>query len=153
MRSLRIPTAHQVARTGEYFVAAELHRRGAYAVPFADNMPGIDLLASNIDQTRMVTIQVKAKRAGSWQTRASRGSPRAEVSDERRFWIFVDLEGEPAYYVVPEWWIQNDIHQAHAAYLARHGGHRAINPSSDHHSIQRTRILSWRDRWVELGLF
>jgi hypothetical protein len=150
---MRIPTAHQVARAGEYFVAAELHRRGAYAVPFADNMPGIDLLASNIDQSRMVTIQVKARRAGAWQTRVSRGCPRKVEPDERRFWIFVDLEGEPVYYIVPEWWIQNDIHRAHMAYLDRHGGHRAINPTSDHHSIQHTRIQEWRDRWDVLGIF
>ena len=29
----------QVGRAGEYFVVAELNKRGAYAVPFAGNMP------------------------------------------------------------------------------------------------------------------
>jgi hypothetical protein len=31
----------QVARAGEHFVAAELNKRGAYAVTFAGNMPKI----------------------------------------------------------------------------------------------------------------
>jgi hypothetical protein len=33
------PNTQQVSRAGEHFVAAELHLRGAYAVPFAGTMP------------------------------------------------------------------------------------------------------------------
>jgi hypothetical protein len=33
----------QVAYAGEHFVAAEIHRRGGYAVTFSGNMKGIDL--------------------------------------------------------------------------------------------------------------
>lgn len=59
----------QVARAGEYFVAAELNRRGAFAVTFAGNMPKIDLMACNQDQSRTVHIQLKTKRGGkNWQT-------------------------------------------------------------------------------------
>lgn len=36
----------QTGRAGEHFVAAELNRRGAYAVTFAGNMPKIDVMAS-----------------------------------------------------------------------------------------------------------
>jgi hypothetical protein len=36
--------AQQVGRAGEMFVAAEIHRRGGYAVTFAGNMHGIDIL-------------------------------------------------------------------------------------------------------------
>lgn len=50
------PTPQQVARAGEQLVAAELHRRGAYAVTFAGNMPRIDILASNTAQTVTVMI-------------------------------------------------------------------------------------------------
>ena len=49
----------QVARAGEMFVAAEIHRRGGYAVTFAGNMPGIDILASDAADTRRISIQVK----------------------------------------------------------------------------------------------
>lgn len=62
----------QVARAGEMFVAAEIHRRGGYAVTFASNMPGIDILASDLADTRRVSIQVKTKSTGSWHARASR---------------------------------------------------------------------------------
>ncbi len=42
---------HQVGQAGEHLVAAELHRRGAYAVTFSGNMPDIDVLASNVDRS------------------------------------------------------------------------------------------------------
>jgi hypothetical protein len=51
----------QVARAGELYVAAEIHRRGGYAVTFAGNMPGIDILASGPVDQRRISIQVKAK--------------------------------------------------------------------------------------------
>jgi hypothetical protein len=49
-------TNQQVGRAGELFVAAEIHRRGGYAVTFAGNMPGIDMLASDRDNTQRVSI-------------------------------------------------------------------------------------------------
>jgi hypothetical protein len=138
-------------------VAAELHRRGSYAVTFAGNMPRIDILATNTEQTRTAAIQVKTMSAGSWQTSIRRGRLREEPTEEEtHFWVFVDLRKPPAppeFYVVPEWWIENDIHNAHAAYLARHGGQRAKTQDSTHHAIRRSRIEDWHDRWDLLGLF
>jgi hypothetical protein len=58
----------QVAYAGENFVAAEIHRRGGYAVTFSGNMKGIDLLASDVEHERIISIQVKTKTAGTWQT-------------------------------------------------------------------------------------
>ncbi len=150
------PNPQQVARAGEHLVAAELHRRGAYAVTFAGNMPRIDILASNVDQTRTVMIQVKTKRTGSWQTSTRAGIPREAVPEELHFWVFVDLRRNPneppIYYVVPEWWIQNDIHDAHERYLAGHAGRRARTPDSTHHAIRVRRIAEWEGRWDLLGI-
>lgn len=150
------PNIPQVGRAGEYFVAAELLRRGAYAVTFAGNMPEIDLLASDVEQTRTVAIQVKTRRSGDWQTGLKEWRRRAPEISALRFWVFVDLTrigSLPAYYVVPEDWIQRDIDEHHAAYLARHGGKRAATPGSRHHAIRRSRIAQWQDRWDQLGIF
>ena len=146
----------QTGRAGEYFVAAELSRRGAYAVTFAGNMPHIDILASNLDRSRTVHLQVKTRRAGTWQTSIDEGKPRRRKENEDHFWVFVDLHEPPeppGYYVVPLWWIQRSIYREHHAYLARKGGVRAVNPSSKHHGITESRILKWKDRWNLLGLF
>lgn len=47
---------------GEYFVAAELSRRGYVASLTLRNTKGIDILVSNPDATRSVGIQVKCHR-------------------------------------------------------------------------------------------
>jgi hypothetical protein len=145
----------QVARAAEHYVVAEVHRRGGYAACFGGNMPLIDVLATDIGQRRTVTIQVKAKRGGrEWQTSITRGRLRDPENDPVRFWILVDLiPAAPTYYIIPEWWIQNDIHVTHAAYLAKHGGRRARTTDSTHHAIPIRRVEQWRDKWDVLGIF
>ena len=144
----------QVAYAGEHFVAAEIHRRGGYAVTFSGNMKDIDLLASDVTHERKIDIQVKTKTGGAWQTTIKRGEPQSEPEEVKNFWILVDLrEAGPEYYVVPKWWIANDIHTAHQNYLAKHGGKRAKSQESTHHSIPLHRVQQWKDRWDLLGIF
>jgi hypothetical protein len=150
----------QVGRAGEYFVVAELNKRGAYAVPFAGNMPKIDLMACNQDQSRTVHIQVKTKRGGrSWHSSivgCGPMEPPATSSDVTEFWVFVDLgdlSTSPRYWVVPDWWIRNDIYKTHQAYLASHGGKRARNQDSKHHAIDERRLQEWQACWGILGIF
>jgi len=147
-------TSQQVGYAGEHFVAAEIHRRGGYAVTFSGNMKGIDLLASDADHVRKVSIQVKTKRRGDWHASIRDGRERDENPDEDRFWVFVDLGDEqPTYRVAPAWWVENDIYHEHRRYLARHGGRRAVNPKSTHHRIQPSRIAEWLDCWDVIGIF
>jgi Holliday junction resolvase-like predicted endonuclease len=144
----------QVAYAGENFVAAEIHRRGGYAVTFSGNMKSIDLLASDVEHDRIISIQVKTKTAGTWQTSIKYAKAQQEPAEVTKFWIFVDLAKEdPAYYVVPGWWIENDIDEAHKAYLKAHGGKRAKSNDSTHHAIPPKRIEQWLDRWDILGIF
>jgi hypothetical protein len=79
-----------------------------------------------------------------------------ENKDEKNFWIFVDLmvgKKIPDYYIVPEWWIQNDIYKTHKAYLNKHGGKRPGNKESKHHSVTTKRIIQWKDCWDILKVF
>jgi hypothetical protein len=144
----------QVARAGEMFVAAEIHRRGGYAVTFAGNMPGIDVLASDVGDNRRISIQVKSKSSGSWHARFPQDA--AELTQdpaETSFWIFVDLGGEhPAYFVAPRWWVRNDIWRDHTAYLARYQQKHGHPRESTHHGILVRRVEQWRDRWDILGI-
>jgi hypothetical protein len=67
--------------------------------------------------------------------------------------VFVDLGGAPRYWIVPDRWIRNDIHEAHQQYLNKHGGHRAENHSSKHHAIDESRLENWQNKWDILGIF
>lgn len=147
----------QVARAGEYYVAAELNKRGAFAATFAGNMPKIDLMACNQDQSRTIHIQVKTKRRGrTWHSSIVGSKPMNPPADETNFWVFVDLGGLdafPRYWIVPDWWIRDNIYRTHEAYLDSHGGKRVRNPDSTHHSINENRLEEWQERWDILGIF
>lgn len=146
-------TTQQVGAAGEHFVAAEIHRRGGYAVTFSGNMHDIDLLASDANHDRVISIQVKTKTAGTWQTSTKRGKKRRAPEVETKYWVLVDLGKEhPEFYVVPLWWMENDIHKAHSKDLADSGGHRVKNDASTHHAIPVSRIAQWKDRWDVLEI-
>ena len=142
------------ARAGEMFVAAEIHRRGGYAVTFAGNMPGIDILASDLADTRRICIQVKTKSSGSWHARfpkdaAQRGEDPAETS----CWVFVDLGGEHlACFIAPRWWVRKDIWQDHTAYPGRYQQQHGHERESQHHGIRVGRVGQWLERWDVLGI-
>ena len=118
-------------------------------------MPGIDILASDLADSRRISIQVKSKSSGSWHARFPRDA--AECSDdpaETCFWIFVDHLGSehPAYFIAPRWWVRNDIWRDHTAYLACYEQKYGYPRTSEHHGIRVGRIEHWRDRWDVLGI-
>jgi len=122
-------------------------------------MPGIDLLASDRDNTQRASIQVKTKGPSSrgWQTSTRQGLS-SESADaqlfEGRFWVLVDLGPTyPGFYVMPELWIRNDICDGYQEYLSAHGGHRPGNPTSEHWLIAVARVADWRGAWDVLGIF
>ena len=95
-----------------------------------------------------VLLFVTSRRTGDWQSDIRKGRQREPQDSEHQFWVFVDLKTwQPKFFVAPEWWVQNDIHETHQAYLESHGGTRAFNPNSTHHGIKIDRIEKWRDRW------
>jgi hypothetical protein len=90
---------------GEYFVAAELSRRGFIASITLRNTRGVDILVSNEDATRSVGIQVKTTQRGAKQWPLNRKVE--EGGDETAtnlFFVFVNLNGTgaPEYHIVPK---------------------------------------------------
>src|SRR6266700_4706365 len=143
--------SHELNREGRRKVEAELLRRGAGSVTStARGTRRIFLLATNSTGSRTVELRIKTKRKGSWQTtidEAKPGNTAVNLADTRNFWVFVDFGGEPRYWIVPDWWIRNDIHDAHQRYVQKHGGHRARNDESNHHSIEESRLERWQNKW------
>jgi len=89
---------------GEYFVAAELTRRGYIASITLRNTRGIDILASVADATKSVGIQVKTNQSSGKEWMLNQ---KIEADEQTRsknlFYVFVRLNGmgEPEYYIVP----------------------------------------------------
>ena len=87
---------------GEYFVAAELSRRGHIASISLRNTRGIDLLATNEEGSRSITIQCKTNQLArkAWVL----NEKSEDFVSDAHFYVFVAL-GEvlarPSYHVVP----------------------------------------------------
>ena len=147
--------SNQVNREGRGIVEAELLRRGASSV-VPQGTRRVLLLATSANASRTVDIRVKVKRRGNWHTSIDEGRAidrSLAPEDSSSFWMLVDLGGPTRYWIVPEWWIRNHIYETHRDYIAEQGGHRPVNDSSRHHSINEMGIAQWQDRWEVLGLF
>jgi hypothetical protein len=87
---------------GEYFVAAELSRRGYIASISLRNTRGIDILATNQDGSRSITIQCKT---GQDDRRKWVLNEKAETFESRtHFYVFVSLgksTERPRFHIVP----------------------------------------------------
>ncbi len=136
---------------GEYFVAAELSRRGFVATLTLRNTRGIDILASNADATKSVGIQVKTSQGTrpDWILNA-----KAEMDvAENLFYVFVRLpaQGEPAFYVVPRPVVAAQVRDAHTKWRETPGR------KGQQHGVSNIRKFNdpdgkYKDQWDLLGL-
>ena len=137
-------------QAGEYFVAAEVCRRGGTATTFTSNMPGFDIVAGDAAGNRQVQISVEAKNTEAfWTTDGIRDAMVRPDGEVPRFWVFVDLSGGrvPEYYVVPDKDVRDSIRRMHGEYQERYEakhGHRRGNPI---HGVRVKDIEKFRDCW------
>ena len=137
---------------GEYFVAAELSRRGHVASISLRNARGIDIIATNQAAAHSVTIQCKTNRHGDkyWILNKECETVRAV----NHFYIFVvlgDVHDRPIYHIVPSRVVAKCIRTSHQQYLKEPGrcGRQHADSSmrifSDHNN-------TYLERWDLLGL-
>lgn len=141
---------------GEFFVAAELTRRGYVASLTSKNTKAIDILASNKEGSKTVAIQVKTsdnKKTNRWKM----SEASEKVISENLFYILVNMrEGEiPNYYIVPSAVVATKIKTDYENWLAMPGKKgQKRNPTT-------MRIFTfedseqeenYKDAWESLGL-
>jgi hypothetical protein len=140
----------QAGISGEYFVAAELSRRGYVASLTLRNTRGIDVLASNADATTSVGIQVKTCQGLDpvWLMNVKAEAERAE----NFFYVLcLPQRGAPSFYVVPRNVVAKQVHEDHRRWLATPGrGGRAHrdNPNrlfNDSNGDYKERWTFWLD--------
>jgi len=141
----------QTGIAGEYFVAAELSRRGFVASITLRNTRGIDILASNADATKSVGIQVKTCQGSRPDWMMNR---KAEVDVARNlFYVFVCLPptGEPTFHIVPRSHVAKYVRKSHQRWLATPGRKGQAHRDTD---MRRFKDPGgrFRDRWDLLGL-
>jgi hypothetical protein len=137
---------------GEYFVAAELSRRGYIASITLRNTGGIDILASNADASRQVGIQVKSNQGDvrDWILNQKAENYYAE----NLYYIFVNLKEpteRPDFFIVPSEIVGRLVKEGHQLWLNTPGKHGQKHMDS---TIRKFRDVDgeYRERWDLLNL-
>jgi len=84
---------------GEYFVAAELTRRGMIATPTGKNKQDVDVLAADPNTGKSVMIQVKEKSTADCAFKMGARVKEAQIS-ANVWYVFVDLFNAFQCYVI-----------------------------------------------------
>ena len=108
-----------VGVAGEYLVAGELSLRGLIASVTLRNSRGVDIIVSNADASKSITIQVKTNKNAARRWMLSQKSE--SFYSDSHFYAFVSLRphGErPAFHIVPSEVVANQIYNSHRDWLS-----------------------------------
>lgn len=132
---------------GEYFVAAELSRRGYIASISLRNTRGIDILATNAEASRSITIQCKTSQVARKTWVLNEKSER--FVSATHFYVFVEL-GElserPSYHIVPSCDVARHTRDSHSEWLStpgRGGRQHVDNPVRNFSDRSDTYLERW----------
>jgi len=138
--------------SGEYFVAAELSRRGHIASISLRNTRGVDILATNSAASRSITIQCKTNQLARkiWLL-----NEKSEVfTSDTHYYIFVaigKLSDPPNYHIVPSRDVAEYVRENHRNWLQTPG--RLGQKHSDTPMRQfKDREDKYLNKWELLGL-
>jgi len=141
-----------VGVAGEYFVAAELSVRGYLASVTLRNSRGIDIIASNSDASRSVSIQVKTSKKGAARWVLTKKAETFFAGNH--FYIFTRLHeiGErPDFYIVPSETVAKYCSRTHREWLA---GTKKDGSARNDSSMRvfEDKEGEYKEAWGSLGL-
>jgi len=106
-----------IGNAGEYYVVAELLKRGIVAALAPRNAPSFDILATRDNRTVKIRVKTKSQEYPIWQYSVKKdGSIFRDLSEDGDFTVLVDLAMETKdlkFYVVPtcriDVWLKKDF--------------------------------------------
>ena len=143
-----------IGNSGEYFVAAELERRGfSVALPMS-NTPDFDLLAiSRDDHSVQYALQVKTQsgKRAEWML----NKKNENLKGDNIFYVFVQLNdcAYPDYYVVPSKVVAEVIKKGHQKWLktpGRGGKTHNDNPMRKYNLEDVVECAKYHNNWTVL---
>ena len=92
LRTTMVPPKGKAAKesvhlAGEYYVAAELHRRGVHATITYGNAKSADILAFSLDDERFARVEVKSSRPSNGSVLAWTGTLEGFLVKPNQFWV------------------------------------------------------------------
>jgi hypothetical protein len=110
---------------GEYYVMAELLRRGFIAALAPQAVPNCDVVVTNVDSSQLCSIQVKTRRDlgtdGGWHMKAKHEC----IRSDRLFYCFVDFGKtaicRPTVHILPSAKVADALTRSHKKWLETPG--------------------------------
>jgi len=133
--------------SGEYFVAAELSKRGYIASITLRNTRGIDILCSNQHATKQISIQVKTTKESNRVWILDKKSE--EFYSSNHFYVFVSLnqkENCPDFFIVPSKIVAKTVKKSHQKWLrgkSKTGKKRKDSSMRKFHDDEGKYLNSW----------
>lgn len=136
---------------GEYYVAAELSRRGYLAAITLRNSEGVDILVSNPEGDKLISIQAKStQNKRKWILNQKVENEKSET----KYFVFVNipenLNLQPEYYIVSSKTLAKNIYDGHRAWLSEPTKNGKIRNDSNVRQFEpkyfnQNEILTWEN--------
>lgn len=127
-----------VGNAGEYFVAAELERRGfTVGVPMS-NVKDYDLLCiSTTGNQYALQVKTTSYRKNSWML----SKKNEKMMAKNVFYVFVHLHDldTPSYYIVPSKYVAEKIYESHRDWLSK------VGKNGRPHNDSNLRVIEFND--------
>ena len=147
----RVKNNVSVGNCGQYFVAAELERRGFTAAIPLSNTQDFDILAINRITNKQIAIQVKTTAFGTLQWMLS--SKDEKNKGNNIYYILVHLHEleTPEYYIIPSTILADSIRDKYAKKLTSLGENGIIRKDSDVRTFKITNEFEkYKNAWEDL---
>jgi hypothetical protein len=137
----------QIGVAGEYLAAGELSLRGWVSSITLRNSRGIDIIASNPEGTKSISIQVKTNSDGANKWILTKKAE--EYFSANHIYIFVAIKGlgeRPEYRIVPSERVARQIKEGHQNWLQgkkSNGQPRKDSKIRNYHDFEDEYLEAW----------
>ena len=149
-----------VGNAGEFYVVAELLKRGVVAALAPRNAPSFDILATKGNQTVRIRVKTKSQEYTDWQWMAKKdGSIFRDLSKDGDFTILVDLAMEAKdlkFYILQTTQVDSWLEEDHKKWLKTPGKKgRPHDPTNKKRNLNQDRygkelspyLNAWERLW------
>lgn len=133
---------------GEYFVAAELSRRGWLATVTIKNSPDTDVLAQRPETEALVAIQTKTASPGNHFRLHKKNEMPSKCNGQ--WFVLVALGAElerPKYYVIPRDHLAAMVYLEHQDWLTKTGPGGKPHQENDQRVLTEADVAGYLERW------
>ena len=148
-----------IGNAGEYYVVAELLKRGIVAALAPRNASSFDILATKENRTVRIRVKTKSQEYSDWQWVAKKdGSTFRNLSKEGDFTVLVDLAMETKdlkFYVVPTYQIYTLLKEDFKKWVKTPGrNNRPHDPTSKKRNLSKKKyaqeLSKYLNQWEKL---